>query len=281
MKFLNSLLRSKTISSKSTQNVKYEYKEGYVVNDRAAEFRIIGRLKELGIEVQDYLVDISEYCNYYNKAQYEKRYGEYYSSNQPEKSLEHFIAAKLLCLDSKDIYVDVASEHSPVPEIYSRLYGCKTFRQDLAYPKGLNGDTIGGDAADMPIPNGFFSKMALHCSFEHFEGNADTRFIKETHRTLKKNGKLYCGPLYMTERYAIQTDPQTAARENVEFDDDAIIYNARGWGNRHARFYDPDQFKKRVFDHLREMKLRIYHIVNANEVDPSCYIRFAFLIEKP
>ena len=40
----------------------------------------------------------------------------FYSHNISEKSLEHYLAAKLLDLSSKDAYVDVASSCSPVAE---------------------------------------------------------------------------------------------------------------------------------------------------------------------
>ena len=242
---------------------------------------ICGDLSARGFIVEEVTLDPSEYRAYFNAAGYAERYPDYYSFNLPEKSLEHFLAAKLLGLGPGDVYIDIASEHSPVPEIYSRLFGCASFRQDLAYPEGLNGDRIGGDAAAMPVPDGFASKMALHCSFEHFEGNADERFIREVERVLRPGGRVCFAPLYLWERFGVLTDPAVAIAQDVRFDAGATVYCKPGWGNRHGRLYDPAQLAARVRANLGSLQLTLYHILNAAEVDPSCYLRFAAVISKP
>jgi SAM-dependent methyltransferase len=216
-----------------------------------------------------------------DEAGYREKYPDYYSSYLPEKSLEHYLAAKLLALNPKDVYIDVASEGSPVPEIYNHMFGCATYRQDLAYAEGFHGDAIGGDAADMPIPDGFGTKMALHCSFEHFEGDSDIRFIKETHRVLQPGGAVCIVPLYLFDKYVIQTDPNVSVPQKAQFEDDAIVYCDPTWRNRHGRFYDPAHLIERVHKNLNGMTMTIHRIVNAKEVDPSCYVEFTALISKP
>jgi hypothetical protein len=140
---------------------------------------------------------------------------------------------------------------------------------------------IGGDAANMAVPDGFASKMALHCSFEHFENRSDMGFIPEVSRVLKPGGAICILPLYMFDEYAIQTDPAVSIPQEVKFDDDATVYCAYGWGNRHGRFYDPKRLLSRVCNNLNGMKLTVYRIVNAKQVDQSCYVQFAALIQKP
>jgi glycosyltransferase involved in cell wall biosynthesis len=242
---------------------------------------IVQKLQELGISVEDYWIDLSDYQEYSKSARYEEDFPGYYSFNLPEKTLEHYIANKLLQLDSQDVYIDIASEGSPVPEIYSRLSGCQTYRQDLAYPAGLNGNSIGGNAANMPVPEGFATKMALHCSFEHFEQDSDIRFIRETERVLKSGGRACIVPLYLAPQYSIQTDPAVAVSQGVVFESDAIVHCASGWSNRHGRFYDPEHLVSRIYDKLDVMKLKLFRIRNAQSVDLSCYIKFAALMEKP
>ena len=172
-------------------------------------------------------------------------------------------------------------KNSPVPEIYRRLFGLTAYRQDIGYPPGLNGDMIGGDAANMPVPPEFATKMALHCSFEHFEGNSDIGFVRETSRILKKGGAVCIVPLYILEEYAIQTDPLVECAARTRFEDDAIVYCARGWGNRHGRWYDPEHLVTRVCNSLSDdMELRFYRFVNFQDVHESCYVRFAIVIEK-
>lgn len=241
---------------------------------------VINSLKSLGYEVQDYHIDVADYRAYFEQAAYKEKYPNYYDFNLPEKSLEHYIAAKLLELGPEDVYIDIASEGSPVPEIYQRLYGCTTYRQDLSYPPGLNNRMIGGNAADMPVPNGFASKMALHCSFEHFENESDINFIKEVGRVLKPGGSVCIVPFYLHDKYAILTDPNVAVPQKVQFEEDAILYCDPTWKNRHGRFYDPVHLYERIHKQLNGMKMTIYKIMNAREVNSSCYVEFAGLISK-
>jgi hypothetical protein len=70
------------------------------------------------------------------------------------------------------------------------------------------------------------------------------------------------------------------AGQDVPFDEGAVVHLAPGWGNRHGRFYDPVQLARRVRDHLGAMTMVVYHVPNAAEADPSCYLRFAALITK-
>jgi SAM-dependent methyltransferase len=256
-------------------------KRGGVSYSQGAEGRIVQRLRGLGLEVYDYEIDAADYRQYFRAARYVEDFPDYYPDNLPEKSLEHYVAAKLLRLNEQDTYIDIASEHSPVHEIYRRLFGAKTYQQDLAYPPGLNGAMLGGDAANMPVPDGFASKMALHCSFEHFEGETDSRFISETARVLRPGGAVCIVPLYLFEEYAIQTDPVLALSAGIAFEDEAAIYCAQGWNNRHGRFYDAEHLLTRVCKHLNGLTLEIYTLVNVQQVDASCYARFAMLIKKP
>ena len=245
-----------------------------------AEDRIIQRLKRIGIDVFDYIIDVDGYHRYFSLARYATDFSEYYKFNLAEKSLEHYLASTFLKLNEGDIYIDIASEHSPVPVIYDRLFGVKAYRQDLMYPPGLNGDQIGGDAAQMPIPPEFSTKMALHCSFEHFENDSDIRFIREAERVLKPGGLLCVVPLYLSEEYAVQTDPVIAMNQNVEFEDDAILCCAIGWGNRHGRFYDPEHFQSRIAGNLGHLDAKVFRILNSSDVDSSCYARFLMVIQK-
>ena len=244
---------------------------------------IIRELKKNGFILIDFYIDITEYRQYMKRAEY-PNFPNYFCGGKVnkflEKSLEHFLAAKLLNLSNDDIYIDIASSHSPVAEIYPRLYGCMTFRQDLLFPKGINGNIIGGDAANMPVEDGFATKMGLHCSFEHFEEDSDIRFIKEASRILRKGGKLCILPLYFFNIYAIQTDPAVLPRNGIFFEKDAVLYCAKGWRNRHGRFYDVTHFIDRIRNNQNDLKLTIYVVQNEKEVDPSCYLKFIGLFEK-
>jgi hypothetical protein len=254
-----------------------------VPQDPTIQDQIAQELIDSGLDVTDWRVNREGYLRYVRDAEYD-RYRHYWHYRNvhhfTEKSLEHYVAAELLQLSAEDVYVDIASAESPAPDIYHRLYGCKVYRQDLSYPEGLRGDRIGGDAAKLPVPDGFATKLALHCSFEHFEQDSDIRFIREAARVLRKGGKLCILPLYLYTTYAIMTDPAALPRKGVRFDEDAVLYCARGWANRHGRWYTVPKFMERIQQHLDGLKLGLHVVQNAREIDPSCYLKFACLFEK-
>jgi hypothetical protein len=242
--------------------------------------RITSGLRAAGITVRPYTVDVARYRRFLAAAGYAERYPNYYASNRYEKSLEHYIAADLLCLVGTDVYIDVASEGSPAPEIYRRLYGCTTYRQDITYAPGMCGECIGSDAAAMPVSAAFADKMALHCSFEHFERDSDIRFMHEVRRVLGPRGAVCIVPLYLFDEYAIQTDPSVVDPAPPQFEPDALVYCATGWANRHGRFYDPAHLVERVQRPLGDVHLTVYRITNATAVDSSCYVEFAALLSR-
>jgi SAM-dependent methyltransferase len=246
--------------------------------------KVVRQLKEQGFDVRDYAVDVNDFQSYLRRADY-SRFHRYYSGgkgrNFTEKALEHYLAAKFLDLGPGDVYIDIANDESPAPNIYSGLHGCKTYRQDLKFPQGVHGETIGGSAASMPLPDGFATKMALHCSFEHFEGDADSCFIKEANRVLAPSGKLCILPLYLHTQYCVQTDPAVLPRQGMRFDPEATLYCARFWGNRHGRIYDIAHLNSRIRSVLGSLNLVIYVVQNEKAVDPSCYVKFVGVLDKP
>ena len=231
-----------------------------------------------GIEFLPYEIDLDGFHRYFAAADYLSRYEDYYRDNRLEKALEHYVALKLLRLSASDVFIDIASEHSPVAEIYSRLTGSSSFSQDIMYPEGIHGGQIGGDACSMPVPDGFASKASLTCSFEHFEEDADQRLFRELSRVLKPGGAVCVIPFYVFVEPVTQTDPTVSVPSNVRFDPGMTIYCAEGWGNRHGRFYSPQSFVERISNPVRDrFKFEFYHLKNAAEVDASVYARFAFV----
>lgn len=254
---------------------------GWVSSGHNVDKNILTQLASHRIQVVDFRIDVAEYHSYFESAEYKKRYPTYFATNIIEKSLEHFIAQKLLELTSSDVYIDIASAHSPVPEIYHRLYGAKTYAQDLKYPPGLHGERIGGNAAELPFENGTVNKMALHCSFEHFEGDSDTRYIRECARVLAPGGRVVVVPLYLSDIYGIHTNPLQSRRKPGLYENDAVVGFVKGWGHPFGRQYDPAHLASRVIENGPGLQFQVYSIQNAKEVDDTCYVRYALVIHKP
>lgn len=229
---------------------------------------------------KEYNIDIEDYYQYIRDAQYKIRYPDYYRDNFFEKSFEHYLCYKILRLHKTNNFIDIASEHSPVSEIFSRLTGCKSFSQDIMYERGIHGNKIGGDASDIPIPDNFFKGAIATCSIEHFENDSDIRFMKEMERILAETGKCIIVPLYLYYKASCQTDPQYSVPGNVRFDTGADIYCAKNWGNRHGRFYSVKTLMERLIEPNKKMKFEIFLIKNPDVIDPSLYCRFCLVGEK-
>lgn len=233
-------------------------------------------LADQGLKTEKLCIDISDYRRYFDAAGYLSKYPQYYSGNLPEKSLEHYVALKLLALDANDVVLDLASEHSPLFEIYERLCGSKVYSQDIMYEKGVHGHRIGSDACAMPLPDGFATKALLTCSLEHFEADADTRLFEELYRVLQPGGMACIVPFYLASTAFTMTDPTISAVNDVPFDEGTILYCCNGWGNRHGRYYTPDSFHARIANHVKDkFVFNIYQLTNPHDISASCYVRFA------
>jgi SAM-dependent methyltransferase len=244
----------------------------------AAIAKVAPLAEAAGMELTPLAIDVLAYRDYYARALYDQRYPDYYVGNRPEKTLEHFIALTLLDIKPGEVFVDIASEHSPVPEIYERLTGARSYSQDIMYPEGISGNQIGGDACAMPVKDSFFQKAALTCSLEHFEGEADRGLFEEMHRVLSPGGKICITPFYLHHEEGTQTDPTLSVPAGVSFDETAIVYCARGWNNRHGRFYTPQSFMRRIGEPMKgKFDFAFYRITNPSEVDPTTYVRYAFV----
>jgi hypothetical protein len=236
---------------------------------------VVERLRGHGVAVEPLPVDAARWRRYAEDAGYKGRYPHYYPTNWIEKSLEHLLSLETLQLDRDQVFIDVASEGSPLPEIATRLAGSRSFAQDIMYEPGIHGSRIGGDATSMPVPDGFANGVCLTCSLEHFEGDADTRLFTELSRVLAPGGRVVIVPLYIAPIAAIQTDPLVSHSLDLAFDDEATIFCAKGWGNRHGRFYSPETLIRRIIaPHADLFDFTVRPLVGAGDVDPSVYARF-------
>lgn len=256
---------------------------GHHEHTEADEAQVRSALARAGFDVRPLRVDLDAFMRFRERADY-ARFPLYLDGGRApeshEKALEHYLAFELLRLGPQDVYVDIASQNSPVPDIYARLAGARVVRQDLVYPPGLHGDRIGGDAASLPVPDGFASGMALHNAFEHFEGDSDTRFVAEACRVLRPGGRLVILPLFLAPHYLVQTDPAVWPPGGIAFEPDAEVLCARGWRDRFGRHYDAAHLATRVAGALRGARLTVFRIENAAELHPGIYMRFAALVER-
>ncbi len=251
---------------------------------------ILRQLAELEVDLQVGTLDRDAFVRHMSAFPYPRFYagGPVASGGLREaKLLEYFVSLCLLPVAQPDIVIDIASERSVFPAMIARTVGASVFRQDLAYPIGVNGDRIGGSADKMPVPNEFADKLFLHNSFEHFEGAIDTSFIYEAARVLRPGGGACIVPLYLSIRHLNMTDPLVDTR-GVVWDADAEIVQRVGHHVRFGRFYSARTLATRVLEPAHEcgFETDIYHFtgVDPGSDDPISRaqggIRFAMVLRK-
>lgn len=248
--------------------------------DPADPFWIINELNrsKAGLELQAYTIDVKAYNRWVSDARYPPLL---YHVAKREKYLEHFVSYDLLGLHRMATILDVASFRSYFPNIM-RAKGYRVIVQDLVFRPGLNGDVLGGNASSMELPSSSIDAMTLHCSFEHFEGDSDIAFMRESARILKPGGRVVILPLYLHQEYLTQADPCFLATDNVLIDAGADLVAVRGYANRHGRHYSPAAFLNRVHRAAVESGLHpvLKVVENAKEVSQDCYLKFALVLDK-
>jgi SAM-dependent methyltransferase len=246
---------------------------------------IVTRLSVLKVDMQALSINQDAFYTHVDLGQYPKNYAAGPVDKgglRDKKLLEYFVSLELLDIQKGEVVIDVASEWSIFPDVLRRLTGAVVYQQDLIYPPGINGQHIGGNAAHMPVPDGFADKLVLHNAFEHFEGSADTEFVLEAWRVLKPGGSLCILPLYLAEEYHILTDP-LVGRSDIVWDEGARIIERPWWHNRFGRFYDPESFHQRVLAAATKVGFQptVYHLTNVRDVVSKSDLHFALMLGKP
>jgi SAM-dependent methyltransferase len=206
-------------------------------------------------------------------AKFRSRYSDPRAGADAEKLLEYYVSYTWLGLEPSDVFMDVAAQDCPFAFFVRDTIGCQVYRQDLYYLRpGVYGEDVGGDATALPFPAGSLSKLALHNSFEHFEGDADTRFLHEAARVLRPGGKVCIVPLFVESEYRVDTESGWI--------DDKGRKQLWGIGARFARTYDPERLDERLLKHCEPFTVSVFVVENARELDPRCYLRYFMLLEK-
>jgi hypothetical protein len=241
--------------------------------------RIYKDFKGASINIIPFRINTDEFREWVEKASFAKEYAESYGKLFPEKALEHYVGAKILEINKDDVLIDVAAAHSPWYQIAERLYGCKAYALDKIFSPGIKNAKIGADATKMPLPDNFISKIALHCAFEMFEGDADIQLLPEVRRVLKLRGRMVIIPLYMHNLYFADSAP-ISDRRGLDYQGAERIWRDDGHRVRFSRKYSVASFLKRIAVNLDGLNLTLYFIENEKDISPECYLKFAALFEK-
>jgi Methyltransferase domain len=231
---------------------------------------------------------LEEFSDFLKLPEYAGSYRQYGGTDQCsflEKALEHFLSFEIARPERGQTFMDIGSCVSVVPEILRRHYGCDCYAQDLALPVGVNGWNIGSNAAQIPLPDSSLDGMTLHCTFEHFEKDSDSRFIQECARLLKAGGKTIILPLYVNKYWTnITGDTDEASRSTIGFDSSANYWCViPEWHNRFGRHYSGRALLDRVLEVGINcgLELQMRRVINFEKVHPGLWLKWVLVLQKP
>jgi len=244
--------------------------------------RLAAAAPGLGLRIDSLPVDFEQYAAF--KSEFAP--GRFYAVGYKDKKiLEHFIAHQLLDLRSGQVYIDVASENSPYPAQFRKRLGVEAYSQDLSYPPGKHGYTIGSGADSIPVPPASVDAISLQCAFEHFANAVDIRFIREAARILKPGGRCIVVPLYIGGTHLNIVDP-VLDHSWIQFDENALPVGELDLGGTFERIYSPESLHRIVIPHIGlHYTLYRVHIPHslleaADNVEAVLRIRYVLEIRK-
>lgn len=252
-------------------------------NPTPAELATIERdLHDLGIRIDDFAPPLAQFEQFQTEEWFPPNYhGGRASGVWDEKLLEHWIAGERLGLaefGADDVYVDVAAASSPWAKTLRERRGLQAFAIDLApvaeayrdlpYYRTENATQTG--FADCSVRG-----VSLHCAYEMFMRDDDTRLIGELARILKPGGKAVILPLYMHTHYCAYATPEyfgkgysdPTAKEYVRLD---------SLGIPSSRKYDTRTLKVRVLDPIERlgMHYQLLALRNKTKLGKDIYCHF-------
>lgn len=203
-----------------------------------------------------------------------------------EKLFEHFLSGTLLgidCYTSDDVFVDVAAGSSPWTLILRETSGIAAYAIDLEVGESfrLSDCYLQEDATMTSFKTNSVKGIALHCAFEMFAGDSDSRAIAEFARILKPGGKAVIVPLYMHTHDCTYSSAEfwgrgygdPGSREYVRRDTRNIPC---------SRKYSFKTLRTRVLDpaRLHGLTTRLYVVRNSWQLSPEIYCHFVLELEK-
>ena len=253
--------------------------------------KIKEELVSLGINVKTLDFDEKKYLDWFETIDYSNNFPEYCKEFNNDillntKALQHYISINLLEFNSNDVYVDIASSNSVCPDIIYNKHTKNIFRQDIRYPKGIHDNYIGSNAENIPLEEDSIDKMALHCSFEHFEDNSDINFINEADRILSVGSKFVITPLYLSEIEHILTSPSVWETKYglggfPKFTDDYKIVLNEKIQQRQEKFFSPESLLNEVIVPFKEkFSFEIFYMNEVKEPALNFYPRFTLVATK-
>ena len=234
-----------------------------LIIDKVVKFEPLNRIKsccDLNVDRLDF--DKTCYEQWVSSffPEWQGRYGHILN----KKIIELFVTYQILDLQEVDEYMDAAGGINTYAD---RIKCKKRYLQGIGVSSELRsvlGNEIGyiqGDAAKIDLPDESLTKISSHHSFEHFQSNSDSNFVKEVQRLLKVGGKCCIIPIFIADKY-VEVSRSNKHQYHYDANSTYIIdATARITGGAtcgdYARIYDISSFNKRVIDQIDGEKFNI------------------------
>jgi len=181
-----------------------------------------------------------------------------------KKLIEFFSTYIMLIPQANDVFMDAAGGiKSYLPKINCKKKYMQDIRISLNLRQQLGNliEYIECDGGKIPLPDESIDKISCHHSFEHFQKDSDTLFIKEAQRLLKQDGKCCILPIFLSDQYVEVTDSLSFSmkfddRSKRVIDPTATIPGGSRCGN-YARIYDLKAFQKRVLNNIDFSRFKV------------------------
>ena len=183
-----------------------------------------------------------------------------------------------------EAYVDVAAAGSPWAKTLRERKQIDAYAIDLCEVSDAYRDLPYyrvENATATSFADASITGVSLHCAYEMFMGQDDTRLIAELARILKPGGKAVILPLYMHTHYCAYSTPEyfgkgysdPLAKEYVRLDCSGVPS---------SRKYDAAKLKERVLDPILAagLKYQLLALRNKSEFGQNIYCHFILEIEK-
>jgi hypothetical protein len=155
----------------------------------------------------------------------------------------------------------------------------------LELPAGVHAWKVGSNAAKVPLSDSSLDGMTLHCTFEPFEGSADSDFVREPARLLKPGGKTVILPLYVNLSWTnITGETKESICNAIHFDGAASYWCIiPEWRNCFGRHYSAQALLDRVLTVAIRcgLKVQLLRVADFDQIHPDLWLKWVLILEKP
>ena len=273
------------------QNSAKEERQSFYIhtNDPFGNASLYSQLKErlsaIDVPVEEVEIDIQEFEHWLISFPEINIHYRNMGDVHIEKCLEHYLAYRFLNINKDDLYIDIAASGSQWTDVLNNR-GIKSFKLDLSYPAGIHRKSIGADAGNTKLPDGFATVLSAQCAYECFMGDADIRFVKEASRIIKGEGRYGIVPLYLETEYTVSTSPYCNQQDVIIESEAKRVWRDDEYNDPFSRYYSPEIFKSRIYSAIPDnMDGKVLYFKNLPNVmkhfeGQRIYCFFMFFCEK-